>query len=217
MKKRIALIISAAMLLSGCGIINESPAASDTAASSTEASSEATEAATEAITDAPTEAPTEAETEAEKTEAPSEAVTEAAEATAAGDPATEPTEQTETPEAVPEDVFAGKYCESIAGRGIITLTNNGNGVYNVHIHWAGSAFESAEWDFSGEFDGRQVLRYSDCTKKHCVYSEDGSCTEETVYTDGTGYLKIGEDGMNVGLFWQDDIENSGADAWFVKQ
>ena len=112
------------------------------------------------------------------------------------------------------DPFVGDYRESHAGRGVVTITkdvNTENG-YNVHIDWAGSAFESATWDFTGEFSGRQVLEYSDCTKKHLTYSEDGSCEFETEYTDGTGYIKVTDEG----LFWSDNKENTGDDFVFIK-
>jgi len=117
----------------------------------------------------------------------------------------------------PEDVFAGTYSEQYAHRGVITVTNNGNNTYMVHIHWAGSALESAEWEFSGEFNGRQVLYYTDCVKTHVIYNEEGNRTEEIEYTNGTGHLQIAEEGTKTGLVWVDDMENAAEDAFFIKE
>lgn len=117
----------------------------------------------------------------------------------------------------PEDVFAGTYSEQYAHRGVITVTNNGDNTYMVHIHWAGSALESAEWDFTGEFNGRQVLYYTDCMKTHIIYNQDGERTEEIEYTNGTGHLQIAEEGTKTGLVWVDDVENAAEDAFFIKE
>ena len=111
-----------------------------------------------------------------------------------------------------EDPFAGLYYEEIAGRGEIEVTNNGDNTYNVYIRWAGSAFEYGTWEFSGEFDGRQVLNYTNCVNKHIICDENGNETVETEYTDGTGYIKITDEG----LFWQDDQDGAGDDTKFIK-
>lgn len=115
-----------------------------------------------------------------------------------------------------EDAYEGTYSESHAHRGVITVTSAGGSTYNVHIHWAGSAAEEAVWDFSGEFNGRQVLNYSNCTKTHNIYDENGLVSSEVEYTDGTGYLQIAEDGENVGFTWHDNVEDAGADSYFIK-
>ena len=117
----------------------------------------------------------------------------------------------------PEDVFAGTYAEQYAHRGVITVMNNGDNTYMVHIHWSGSAWESAEWDFSGEFNGRQVLYYTDCVKTHVSYTEEGDREEEIEYTNGTGHLQIAEEGTKTGLVWVDDVENAAEDAFFIKE
>ena len=117
----------------------------------------------------------------------------------------------------PEDVFAGTYSEQYAHRGVITITENEDNTYHVHIRWAGSALESAEWDFNGVFNGRQVLYYTDCVKKHIIYNEQKERTEEIEYTSGTGHLQIAEEGTKTGLVWADDMENSAEDAFFIKE
>ena len=214
MKKKIISMITIAMMLSGCGVIDPAAPAGNT--DPTQAVTEAaTETATEAVTEAaePTATPTEAAATEEVTvEKEPETAAHVTEETVA-----ETTAAEENPAPVTEDPFAGTYRESLSGRCGITLTNHGNGGYNVHIHWGASAFECAQWDFSGEFDGRQVLRYSDCVKKHLINTDGSDFTEETVYTDGTGYIRISEDGENVGLIWVDDNDNSGAEYFYVKE
>ena len=113
------------------------------------------------------------------------------------------------------DVFAGEYLEEQAGRCQITITKNDTG-YDVHIRWAGSAYDHAEWDFSGEFDGKGVLYYSDCIKKTTAYAPDKS-TETINYTDGTGYLRVSEEGTKTGLIWVDDIEHAADDFFFIEK
>ena len=114
------------------------------------------------------------------------------------------------------DPFVGIYTEEYAHRGVIAVNSNGDS-YVVSIHWSSSAATSSEWTFTGSFNGRQVLYYDDCVKTNLTYSEDGSCTSEQVYTNGTGYIRIAEEGTKTGLTWSDDMENAGADAFFLKE
>ena len=104
---------------------------------------------------------------------------------------------------------------------MITITNNMNDTYTVNIHWPSSAAECADWTFSGSFNGRQVLEYDNCEMTHTVYAEDGNPTVDEeghqtpfiVYTDGTGYLKLTDEG----LFWNDEKDHVADDAVFIKQ
>ena len=112
-----------------------------------------------------------------------------------------------------EDLFAGTYVEPNAGRCTITITKGEGYTYNVFISWSSSAAIHSEWTFSGEFDGRQVLNYNDCTMTTYEYDEDGNENITTDYTDGTGYIHISEGGID----WQDDQDNVAADTVFTKQ
>ena len=112
-----------------------------------------------------------------------------------------------------EDLFAGTYVEPNAGRGVITITKGEGYTYNVFVTWSASAAIHSEWTFSGEFDGRQVLNYNDCTMTTYEYDEDGNENVITDYTDGTGYIHISEGGID----WQDDQDNVAEDTVFTKQ
>ena len=161
-----------------------------------------------------TPAPEETETEESTTEAAAEETTEAA--------------AEETTEAAAEEtnaplvgIFEGTYVEQNAGRGVITITNNMNDTYSVEIKWSESAFATNAWAFSGEFNGRQVLEYSNCVKTHTEFGEDGNPTTDAdgnqtpiiVYEGGTGYLQLKDEG----LYWVDNKEHIADEALFVKQ
>jgi len=108
------------------------------------------------------------------------------------------------------DVYAGTYAEEIAGRGAMDITRNSDGTYSVSVTWASSAFEKNTWNFSGEFDGRGVLRYTNCRKTAYAFNEDGSyacdskglMTPYTVYSAGSGYIEFKDEGV---LEWHDDM------------
>lgn len=129
----------------------------------------------------------------------------------------EPAAETDVPELDLAELFEGEFRESRSGRAKITVTKIEGSNYSVHISWGCSASDVAVWDMTGEFDGRNMLRYSDCVSGCRRYSEDGSYTEETNFTDGTGYLKISQDGEEVGLFWGDDVYGAGDGFWFVRE
>ena len=201
MKKKMIMAMAMVMLLSGCAEIKVT-------------TSDIQEKTSSATTAAVTEEKT-TKAEAETTSVAKQETASAAES--AADTGSDAAVQEETEETiVQKNPFEGTYSESNSGRGIITVTDKGD-FYNINIHWAGSAFECAEWDFTGMFNGRQVLTYSDCVKKHLVYSEDGSCTSETIYTDGTGTLRVSEDGEHIVMTWKDDVEDEGSGYYFYKQ
>ena len=104
----------------------------------------------------------------------------------------------------------GTYVEATAGRGIIIVNKVGD-VYSVVVNWSDSAYESYEWVFSGEFDDRGVLEYSDCIKKDIVYEVEEEGTVSKIYEDGTGRLRLTDDG----LIWEDDIEHIADDISFI--
>ncbi len=128
-----------------------------------------------------------------------------------------PTEETalETEAPTEKDLFAGDYAEEHSSRCQIEVRNTGNG-YHVHIYWSGSFNEFGEWDFNGDFNDRAVLYYTDCVMKHVTFNADGTSNEEIEYTDGSGYLKISEEGTKTGLTWHDDQENIADEYFFIR-
>ena len=108
------------------------------------------------------------------------------------------------------DMYAGTYAEEIAGRGMMDITRNSDGTYSVEVNWSSSAFEKNIWNFSGEFDGRAVLRYTNCRMTTVAFNENGNyacdskglMTPYTTYTMGSGYIEFKDEGV---LEWHDDM------------
>ena len=121
---------------------------------------------------------------------------------------------TTTPEqdAIYSAIYNGTYVESVAKRAFITISG-GPTTFNVAISWPNGYTESSTWTFSGSFDGRAVLNYSNCTKVTTTYNESGSGSAVTNYTNGTGYIQM----TDYGLIWVDNAENAGNGSTFIKQ
>lgn len=186
LKKTTAALIlgTLALSLTACGGKNDATTAQNattTAATTTAASTEATTAATTA-----------AATESQTTEAATAAATEAPASSAVA----------------PEE---GTYSESVAGRGRMDLTKDGDS-YTINVTWSGSAAEGGRWTFHGSFDANGVLTYSDCVCEHYMFDEDGNETVETDYTNGSGSLTY----SNGSITWQDDQEHVADGSVFVK-
>ena len=109
-----------------------------------------------------------------------------------------------------DEPYTGTYVETQAGRGVIIINKVGD-VYSVVVSWSDSAYESFEWIFSGNFDENGVLEYTDCIKKDIVYEVEEEGTVSKVYENGTGRLRL----TNDGVIWEDDIEHVADDANFM--
>ncbi len=128
-------------------------------------------------------------------------------------PSPTPTEAPMAPETVSGDnPYAGTYVENVAGRGVISISGDVNYSY-VTVSWSSSANETAEWTFSGVFNGRGVLEYSNCLKTVTTYDENGEGYPVLDYNYGTGYIQIDD----YGLTWSDDQENIADGAYFERQ
>lgn len=109
------------------------------------------------------------------------------------------------PVSIPED-YQGIYTDNVAGRANVEVSEVG-----ILITWANSAAEVYQYEFPTSYDeANSQITYANGVLKDVVFAEDGTSTEEVVYSDGTGYFKIdGED-----LIWHDDKENT--DTTFVR-
>lgn len=109
------------------------------------------------------------------------------------------------PVSIPED-YQGIYTDNVAGRANVEVSEVG-----IIITWANSAAEVYQYEFPTTYDeANNQITYANGVLKDVVFAEDGTSTEEVVYSDGTGYFKIdGED-----LIWHDDKENT--DTTFVR-
>ena len=109
--------------------------------------------------------------------------------------------------------YSGTYVESIAQRGVITITG-GPQIYRVNIRWPGSASEVAEWNFSGSFDADGILKYTAGSKVTTTYDANGNGVSTTNYTDGTGTLVYSSSGNT--MYWTDDNVNTANGSSFFK-
>lgn len=218
MKKRLFCVLMMTMLLCGCGEEEthqkqkHSSTAATTAAAAAEEATTAPQEAAESVTTA-------ADTAAETTTAAVEN-TDTETATAADQSA-------ETTDAAYEsagshvnldtnDLFAGQFFDENSDLTMV-LDNIGNG-YKVNISCKVSDTQIDHWYLTGQFDGRAVLHYNNCSKYIVTLDENGmTSSTETVYTNGTGYIAISERGADdTGYVWSDDVDNAGSGAFFKK-
>lgn len=118
-------------------------------------------------------------------------------------------------ESYSDDPYAGSYHMENSQRGWMSIDQNGD-TYSVYITWMDSTSTVSEWSFTGAFNGRGVLNFDNCVKKNITYSAEGEPEFEQVYTNGTGYIRVSEEGTKTGLTWFDDIEDAGSGVFFIK-
>lgn len=124
-----------------------------------------------------------------------------------GKAAEEETEPTEDDGQNPVMNYVGNYsCD----RANIFLSAEGDDEASAVVTWGSSASENSVWTMSGKFNAEsRSFEYSDCTRINYVYNEDGDVeSEDTVYENGKGSMKIssGEEGDE--LVWTDEEENA---------
>ncbi|MBR3059742.1 MAG: S-layer homology domain-containing protein [Oscillospiraceae bacterium] len=83
----------------------------------------------------------------------------------------------------------------------------------IHIHWGGSAWDSAEWVIVGELDTETLtISYTGAIKTFVTRNDQGIIEkEEVAYEDGTGTIVFNEDGT---FTWHEDQSEYGQDMVF---
>ncbi len=113
----------------------------------------------------------------------------------------------ETAEEVIEDVvdkpdFTGTYTEPIAGRCTIDIEHLEGDDHQVVVRWAGSAFESYNWEMTATYyESTGLLEYSNATFFIRTYTDEENYTDDVKYTDGCGEFWFEDDGT---LGWRSD-------------
>ena len=111
------------------------------------------------------------------------------------------TEAAETAENQTPD-FEGQY---YAGDGNLSILKQEDGSYLIEVWWGINAAQHGEWVMHGKFDGADTITYSDCVKHEYTLNENGEVdTDETIYSDGTGSIKIVDAST---VMWTDDMEH----------
>lgn len=121
------------------------------------------------------------------------------------------TPQKYTPVVVANDPYAGNYSEKFRGVGAMTVANIGNNQYSIHIEWAVNDSEFNSWDLVGTFDANKNMNYTSCIKNNHIKNANGTETLTTIYTNGTGSIKL-EDGY---FNWNDNMGDILPDTFFV--
>ena len=106
--------------------------------------------------------------------------------------------------------YNGNY-QAVDQRATIEITGTAQ-ASSVKVHWAGSAYDSVDWIFTGAFNESGLLQYSNCAKSTTHYTEAGAATKTINYQNGTGWLYF----VNGALYWYDNQENAGNGFYFTR-
>ncbi|MGN0142920.1 MAG: hypothetical protein ACI4AD_11890 [Roseburia sp.] len=108
--------------------------------------------------------------------------------------------------------YSGEWSDTYSERCHMSIQSDGI-YYQIDINWSSSACENTHWQFWGTYDSTLgAITYTGyCIEEY--YPGDGEVQETYTYTDGTGLIYMGNDGM---LYWIDDIQNQGENCAFAK-
>ena len=106
--------------------------------------------------------------------------------------------------------YNGIYYDAVSQRAVITIVG-GPTVFSATVSWANSVNETVTWSFSGSFDSRAVMYYSNCVKATITFDAVGNQSKVIDYSNGTGYIQM----TGSGLLWVDDGRGGGMN--FIKQ
>jgi len=87
-------------------------------------------------------------------------------------------------------------------RCLIMIEPDSNG-FNVHIHWASSYEEAADWQYFCLYNGAGLVNHGDGVKKVIKYDENGGIVSEEVEYDDSAVEFSLKDGK---LIWNDSKE-----------
>ncbi|MBR2802657.1 MAG: hypothetical protein IKE21_08780 [Erysipelotrichaceae bacterium] len=130
---------------------------------------------------------------------------------------TEPTaapEASEAPASASCEELAGTYVDSVAGRGVLTLTAVEDGA-DISVSWSSSAAAHSEWTMHAVYDAdKKQLDYKDAKMETIVFNDDGTeKSRETGYTDGKGSFLVTEEGLE----WKDGMGDIAEGTLFVAE
>lgn len=137
-----------------------------------------------------------------------------AEETTKEDAKDDTTKAAEKTEAKKQTNLSGSWNDKFSQRAVMDISGGKDGVYQVHVHWGSTAFESDNWVMTATFNEENgELTYRNCTRTTDTFSEDGKDqTTDVKYKNGTGKFlyKNGE------LRWQSDNDSDVNECVFAK-
>lgn len=111
-----------------------------------------------------------------------------------------------------EDDYTGVWAEEIAHRGAMNIQYFDGDRYTVTVTWPQSAAQVAMWYLPAVWHDH-VLTYENASQVLRTYNEDGTYSEECLFTDGAGRLMIDDDGN---LIWTDLLDKDADPYTFVR-
>lgn len=109
--------------------------------------------------------------------------------------------------------YLGIWQDSNSGRCNMEIDKMNDTYYSIFIQWSSSATESVEWVCDAEYDEENKRLVYTCVCNNVVYMDDGTVQSNLIYDNGEGIIYIGSDGN---LYWEDFVEDRGADCVFTK-
>ena len=118
---------------------------------------------------------------------------------------------TNTEEHVSE--YVGDWIDTTSERCNMTIECDDGETYYIDINWSSSATENTHWELEAEYgEEENGLWYSgSCCNE--TYLDNGEVQEDYVYSNGQGFMFIGDDSC---LHWDDYEEDAGSDCVFQR-
>ena len=106
--------------------------------------------------------------------------------------------------------LTGSWEDEISMRAGMDVVKNEDGSYDIHVHWGGSATETAIWEIHGTYDETSgMLSYEDGAYSIHTWDENNNETVHDEETTKGAFMKEGDK-----LRWQDSKNTE--DGLFVK-
>lgn len=109
--------------------------------------------------------------------------------------------------------YAGTWWDTYSQRCSMEISSYDGIYYSIDINWGSSAWDNTHWSFFGTYDEMAGGIHYYGSRIEEYYPEDGEMQETYAYSDGEGLIWMGDDGR---LYWDDYIEQQGADCSFEK-
>lgn len=107
--------------------------------------------------------------------------------------------------------YTGMWWDTYSQQCNMEISSSDGIYYNIDINWGDSASENTHWSLGGTYDEETGGIHYYGSRIEEYYPDEGDVQETYVYSDGEGFIWIGDDGM---LYWDDYTEQQGADCAF---